>query len=830
MDPASTSAVVPPLSPTVSSSHSEASLDEPDFAVKPLPLPPSSPIPMKGEDGLGDLPALQVAQGDPDGLDPIAEDELDPGSFDLVMPVEQTDSSTLKYKLEKRSELLFSNCHLQAIFDDSSQLHRFSNFLYRHRPASVPLLTYFLNALKALRAIEYSNAVLRQLCLLSDFEFTHEYYQAQHTANPELQDKANTAFDILAREDLPMYITHVWIQTVSVSIKHRIMGVPNSASEGLAEVFCLTDPSRHDNPIVFMSEEFNRTTQYGTDYVIGRNCRFLQGPYSNPFSVARIREKVEAGVEHYETFLNYRRDGSPFMNLVMIAPLYDSRGVIRYFIGAQVDVSGLAMGCYDLGGLKRVVDEDERPETKKPHEDEFTQLAEILAPDELDIMRERGGEMHRLPLQADMGLRSDEKIAVSSPLARNLHNDSHHTRSGSRNRVVLRQNGSQDAAEVKRESLPQSITTTTAASLAANHNGRLTGVYEHYLLVRPYPSLRILFTSPSMRVPGILQSPLLDRIGGSVQMRDQLVEALAGGNSVTAKVKWLTFSHKAAAVLNNRPPRKNLPGDHPLEAHVDEDDDIDAVKEAESMGRSRWLHCTPLVGSNGKVGVWMVVIVDDELDPNGLAGRRSNVAATEHIRPGSSMSDKVFTAERTKDGQPKNAMMNGRPRIRARRSSETLGATQSNASSKADDDSVTKVIHNQHSSTSLRTPKPSLKTPGVSARFYSLEALSRAASARSSAMAEIEQQRKDQEGANMAKQGEERKDTLLQLWPKPPSTSNPSHAKRNREAALRIPSIIRETSTERSKPWGRRRKSRDGESSSLKSQSSALTVNIEEGL
>jgi hypothetical protein len=48
-------------------------------------------------------------------------------------------------------------------------------------------------------------------------------------------------------------------------------------------------------------------------YVLGRNCRFLQGPKTNPLSVRRIRDKVLAGQEHYETFLNYRRDGSPFM-------------------------------------------------------------------------------------------------------------------------------------------------------------------------------------------------------------------------------------------------------------------------------------------------------------------------------------------------------------------------------------------------------------------------------------------------------------------------------------------------------------------------------------
>lgn len=265
------------------------------------------------------LPALQVVNGEPEGLEPIVVDDADPANFDLVAPNDQNGTTISKHKLELRSELLFSARHLQYIFDDAGSLHLFSSFLHKHRPESVPLLTYYLEALKALRAIEYSNAVLRSLEPLAGYDFTNRLLQSQPTANTELQAKARTAFDLLARDDLPMYITRTWIRTVSSCIKHRIIGTPSRHEyEGLAEVFCLTDPWRDDNPIVFMSEEFNRTTQYGVNYVIGRNCRFLQGPCTNQFSIHRIRKKLEAGEEHYETFLNYRRDGSPFMNLVMV--------------------------------------------------------------------------------------------------------------------------------------------------------------------------------------------------------------------------------------------------------------------------------------------------------------------------------------------------------------------------------------------------------------------------------------------------------------------------------------------------------------------------------
>lgn len=102
---------------------------------------------------------------------------------------------------------------------------------------------------------------------------------------------------------------------------------------------------------------------------------------------------------------NSRRDGSSFMNLLMIAPLCDSRGKIRYHIGAQVDVSGLVKDCTDLESLQRLVIQDQdrqRSEnvsatTNHHHaiQDEFQELSEMLNMGELDTVRKWGGRMHR---------------------------------------------------------------------------------------------------------------------------------------------------------------------------------------------------------------------------------------------------------------------------------------------------------------------------------------------------------------------------------------------------------------------------------------------------
>lgn len=185
-------------------------------------------------------------------MEPLTGDPA--GSYDLVAPPEHGYHQS--FSLERRSEQLFSRAHLQIIFSNPSSLLRFTAFLSTHRPQSVPILIYYLDALKALKAIGYANAIAEALSPIKGHDFTINL--AQSTANHELEDKAASAFEVLTLEDLPAFITHIYVQIVSMSISQRITGTlaPHlrEASEGLAEVFCLTDPSRPDNPIVFASE------------------------------------------------------------------------------------------------------------------------------------------------------------------------------------------------------------------------------------------------------------------------------------------------------------------------------------------------------------------------------------------------------------------------------------------------------------------------------------------------------------------------------------------------------------------------------------------------
>lgn len=211
---------------------------------------------VNGDSSHGDeLPPLQ-ANGDLSGQYNVIEED-DPRSFDLL---EASDNFTKEYSLESQSRALFSKDHLQVIFADPAFLLRFTTFLGIHRPQSVPLLVHYLDSLKSIRAIHYANAICEGLDPVDDLEFTQQ--PVKNTVNATLEARANAAFDVLAGEELPAFICHQYIQVVSASIAARITGSLSSqlreASEGLAEVFCLTDPSRADNPIVFASEGIAR--------------------------------------------------------------------------------------------------------------------------------------------------------------------------------------------------------------------------------------------------------------------------------------------------------------------------------------------------------------------------------------------------------------------------------------------------------------------------------------------------------------------------------------------------------------------------------------------
>lgn len=108
---------------------------------------------------------------------------------------------------------------------------------------------------------------------------------------------------------------------------------------GSQQNFVLSDPSLPDNPIVYCSDGFCKITGYKRHEIIGRNCRFLQGPGTDSAAVDVIRQGVAEGKDISVCLLNYKADQTPFWNQFFVAALRDSDGAVVNYVGVQCEVN-----------------------------------------------------------------------------------------------------------------------------------------------------------------------------------------------------------------------------------------------------------------------------------------------------------------------------------------------------------------------------------------------------------------------------------------------------------------------------------------------------------
>src|ERR1700686_2857900 len=114
-----------------------------------------------------------------------------------------------------------------------------------------------------------------------------------------------------------------------------------AAIEHLRAGVLVTDPSAPDNPIIFCNPGFNNMTGYSPEEVLGRNCRFLQGPEADPVVVTEIRRAIEERRLFNGLIRNRRRNGEVFWNDLTITPVFDGDGELISFVGLQQDVTDM---------------------------------------------------------------------------------------------------------------------------------------------------------------------------------------------------------------------------------------------------------------------------------------------------------------------------------------------------------------------------------------------------------------------------------------------------------------------------------------------------------
>jgi len=96
-----------------------------------------------------------------------------------------------------------------------------------------------------------------------------------------------------------------------------------------------------DNPLRLVNGKFSALTGYPNSAVVGHNCRMLQGEAANEEPRQRIRDFLadDAQASVRTLIVNFRRDGSPFVNLLYMSKLRGIDGQVRYIFASQFDVS-----------------------------------------------------------------------------------------------------------------------------------------------------------------------------------------------------------------------------------------------------------------------------------------------------------------------------------------------------------------------------------------------------------------------------------------------------------------------------------------------------------
>lgn len=101
----------------------------------------------------------------------------------------------------------------------------------------------------------------------------------------------------------------------------------------------ISDPRLADNPIIECNDAFVALTGYRSEEIIGHNCRFLNGADTEPWLIETLRSGIRRRQPVMVEILNYKKDGTPFRNAVMVAPIFDGDGELEYFLGSQVEIA-----------------------------------------------------------------------------------------------------------------------------------------------------------------------------------------------------------------------------------------------------------------------------------------------------------------------------------------------------------------------------------------------------------------------------------------------------------------------------------------------------------
>ncbi len=168
----------------------------------------------------------------------------------------------------------------------------------------------------------------------------------------------------------------------------------------------ISNPQLPDNPIVECNDAFIALTGYQSSEIIGHNCRFLTGAGTEPWLTEMLRIGIRRRQPVMVEILNYKKDGTPFRNAVMVAPIFDAVGELEYYLGSQIEISEDVARANDA---RREAAHDRIAALSRRQREVLLQMAAGKLNKQIAFelgLSERTVKMHRAAVFASLGVRT----------------------------------------------------------------------------------------------------------------------------------------------------------------------------------------------------------------------------------------------------------------------------------------------------------------------------------------------------------------------------------------------------------------------------------------
>jgi len=108
------------------------------------------------------------------------------------------------------------------------------------------------------------------------------------------------------------------------------------------DVVVITEASPLSYPgprITYVNPAFTTVTGYEPEEAIGKTPRLLHGPDTEPWVLERMREQLSREEPFEGEAINYRKDGTPYVNRWSVAPVRNDDGELTHWVSVQQDVT-----------------------------------------------------------------------------------------------------------------------------------------------------------------------------------------------------------------------------------------------------------------------------------------------------------------------------------------------------------------------------------------------------------------------------------------------------------------------------------------------------------